>query len=78
MEFNIVEKLLGLTLLGTEWILWLLIVLSVVSIAIMIERLFFFSKMRIDFQRFSNDLVKSLIDNDIESSKRLCESKISL
>jgi biopolymer transport protein ExbB/TolQ len=78
MEFNIVEKLLGLTLLGTEWILWLLIVLSIVSIAIMIERLFFFSKMRIDFQSFSRALVKSLIDNDIESAKRLCESKMSL
>ena len=78
MEFNIVEKLLGLTLLGTEWILWLLIVLSVVSIAIMIERFFFFTKMRIDFQSFSNALVKSLIDNDIDSAKRLCESKMSL
>jgi len=78
MEFNIVEKLLGITLLGTEWVLWLLIVLSVVSIAIMIERLFFFSKMRIDFQRFSNDLVKSLIDNDIDGAKRICESKMAL
>jgi len=78
MEFNIVEKLLGLTLLGTEWVLWLLIILSVVSIAIMIERLFFFSKMHINFQNFSNELVKHLIDNDIEAAKRICEGKVSL
>ena len=35
-ESNIVQKLLGMTLLGSEWVLWLLIVLSVVSIAIML------------------------------------------
>lgn len=78
MDFNIVEKLLALSLLGTEWVLWLLIVLSIVSIAIMFERAFFFSRMRINFQQFSNDLVKSLIDDDIEGAKKLCDSKISL
>lgn len=74
MEFNIVDKLLGLTLLGTEWVLWLLIILSIVSIAIMLERLYFFSRMRINFQDFSNALVKNLIENDIEGVKKLCET----
>jgi biopolymer transport protein ExbB/TolQ len=44
--FNIVNELLNMTLLGTEWILWLLIVLSVVSVAIGIERLWFFTRQR--------------------------------
>jgi biopolymer transport protein ExbB/TolQ len=78
MNINIVEKMLSLTLLGTEWVLWLLIILSIVSIAIMLERLFFFSRMRINFQKFTNDLVKSLIDNDIDAAKKLCESKMAL
>lgn len=78
MEFNIVERMLALTLLGTEWVLWLLIILSIVSIAIMFERMFFFSRMRINFQQFSNDLVKFLIDDDIESAKKLCDSQTSL
>lgn len=78
MEFNIVEKMLGLTLLGTEWVLWLLLILSVVSIAIMLERLYFFSRMRLDFQQFTNDLVKGLIDEDIDGVKKLCENKLSL
>jgi biopolymer transport protein ExbB len=73
MEFNIVEKLLGLTLIGTEWVLWLLIVLSVISVSIMIERIFFFLRMRLDFTQFSRDLTKHLLDDDLEAAKKLCE-----
>ncbi|HYX32709.1 MAG: MotA/TolQ/ExbB proton channel family protein [Pseudobdellovibrionaceae bacterium] len=43
-QFNIVEELLQMTLLGTEWVLWLLIILSVVSIAIAVERFWFFMR----------------------------------
>ena len=76
--FNIVEKLLGITLLGTEWILWLLIILSVVSVAIMIERALFFLKIRVDFQEFSNELTKALLRNDVDGTRRLCERSQSL
>jgi biopolymer transport protein ExbB/TolQ len=41
-QFNIVEELLQMSLLGTEWILWLLIILSVVSVAIAVERFWYF------------------------------------
>ncbi|RZA25014.1 MAG: hypothetical protein EOP10_08170, partial [Proteobacteria bacterium] len=44
--FSIVNELLNMTLLGTEWILWLLIVLSVVSVAIGIERLWYFTRQK--------------------------------
>ena len=36
---GLTERFLSFTLLGTDWVLWILITLSVVSIAIMIERL---------------------------------------
>ncbi len=75
MEFNIVDKLLGITLLGTEWILWLLVALSVVSVTVMLERLLFFSRMRIDFPQFTNDLAKLLIDRDSEGIRRLCSNR---
>jgi len=35
-------KLLSFTLLGADWILWLLVVLSVLSVAVMVERAIFF------------------------------------
>lgn len=76
--FNIVEKLLGITLLGTEWVLWLLIGLSVVSVAIMIERSLFFLKTRIDLQEFTGELTKALIANDFTAAKVLCVRSSSL
>src|SRR5262245_34424460 len=38
---HLTERILGFTLLGSEWVLWLLIGLSVLSVAIMVERGFF-------------------------------------
>ena len=78
MEFNIVEKLLGLTLVGTAWVLWLLIALSVISVTIMIERAFFFVRMRIDFPTFSTALTKLLINEDYEAARKLCERSPAL
>jgi biopolymer transport protein ExbB len=40
-------KLLSLTHLGAEWVLWLLLALSVASVAVMIERALFFSGRRL-------------------------------
>jgi biopolymer transport protein ExbB len=76
--FNIVEKLLGLTLIGTEWVLWLLIVASVVSVTIILERLVFFMRTRVDFQRFADSLTKCLVDNDLGAAKRICEQHPAL
>lgn len=77
-ESNIVQKLLGMTLLGSEWVLWLLIVLSVVSIAIMLERAVFYYKIRIDLASFTKSLNKFLMKNDWDEIKDLCESSPSL
>jgi biopolymer transport protein ExbB len=41
------RKLLGVTLTSAEWVLWLLIVLSVLSIALMLERAVYFSTHRL-------------------------------
>ena len=41
------QRLLSVTQLGADWVLWLLLVLSVVSVGIMIERAAFFLARRI-------------------------------
>ena len=38
---HLTERLLGFMLLGSEWVLWLLLALSVVSVAVMVERAIF-------------------------------------
>ena len=78
MEFNIVDHLLGLTLLGTEWVLWLLIACSVFSIAVIIERGLFFYKIRIDLPTFSEEVSKKLAQDDQDGLKHLCYQSPSL
>ena len=38
---HLTEKLLGFMLLGSEWVLWLLLCLSIVSVTVMVERAIF-------------------------------------
>jgi len=42
----IAERLLAFTLLGAGWVLWLLLALSVVSVAVMVERALYFGRRR--------------------------------
>jgi biopolymer transport protein ExbB len=42
--------------LGAEWVLWLLIVLSVLSIGVMIDRALWFQKRDIDVEKFTREL----------------------
>lgn len=74
MEFNIVEKLLVITGLGSEWVLWLLIILSVVSLGVIVERAIFFTRIRLNFPQFSQNITQKLIDDDIKGVEQLCQS----
>ncbi len=43
-EFHIVQELVKVAMLGSEWVLWLLIVLSVISLAVIAERFAWFRR----------------------------------
>ena len=75
---DLVQKLLGITMLGTEWILWLLIFLSIASLAVIFERSVFFWRTRLDMVKFAADVTKSLEANDWESLQKLCETSPSI
>ena len=66
---NLTEKFLQFALLGAEWVLWLLVVLSVVSVYVMIERALFFRSMAGDDARIRRGLFDALGDGDIEGAK---------
>ena len=72
-EFDIVQELLGFMLMGTEWVLWLLLFLSVYSVAITMERAWYFWKQRIDFENFVNSLNGFLISKDYKAAESFCE-----
>jgi biopolymer transport protein ExbB len=78
VEFNIVEKLLGMTLLGSEWVLWLLLASSVLSVAVIFERYFYLNKLSIDVSSFTRQLSDFLNAKDFEGAVRLCEKSPAL
>lgn len=61
----LVEKLFNATLVGAEWVLYLLIVLSIVSVAIMAERGVLFLRQRVDHRTLGAGLKSRLDKGDL-------------
>jgi biopolymer transport protein ExbB len=59
---------------GAGWVMWLLLVLSVISVAIILERAWFFHSLRDDLNRLAADLRSALNDSIEAARKRLSAS----
>lgn len=66
---DIVESLLKIALLGSSWVLYLLIALSVISIGAIIERWWFFRKHSDDQQRLRSLVSKALLAAKLDEVK---------
>ncbi len=75
---NLVEWLRRLmTTSGAEWVLWLLLALSVISVAIMLERGWFYYSLRDDVARLAADLRNLLRDGSIDDALKRMEQSPS-
>jgi biopolymer transport protein ExbB len=75
---NLVQWLQRLmTDFGAGWVMWLLIALSVGSVAIMLERAWFFWSLRDDLARLARDLRERLRSDDMDGARRLLEASPS-
>src|SRR5262245_9414699 len=75
---NLVEWLQHLmTNLGAAWVMWLLIALSVLSVAIMLERGWFYWSLRDDVARLARELRDRLRDDDMEGARKVLEASPS-
>lgn len=63
--------LLKLTYLGAEWILWLLVGLSILSIALVFERWFYFWRTGVDAEELGARLQEDLRKGDLPSAWQL-------
>jgi biopolymer transport protein ExbB len=61
---TLTTKLLSVALLGAEWVLWVLILLSIASFAVMIERAWYFSSTALEFEGFLGRLREALGKRD--------------
>ena len=75
---NLVEWLQGLmTSFGAAWVMWLMIFLSVISVAIMLERGWFYFSLRDDIVKLAADLRNLLRVGDTEEALRKMEASPS-
>jgi len=75
---NIVERSKLILLdIGASPILYLMLALSVVSVAIMVERTLFFFRIRENLERLAGELGRALQLGDIESAKQIVSTSAS-
>lgn len=60
MSGGLVEQLLELPIFEAEWVLWLLIGLSMISVAVMVERYLFYRKHSVDAEVIRGELTRRL------------------
>ena len=63
---SIIEIFKGFALLGAQWVMWLLLLISVVSLAIVIERLIYFWGQSEDVDAIIGEVRQRLGQSDIE------------
>ena len=74
----LVEKLLKVALLGSSWVMYLLLGLSVFSIGAMIERTLYFRKRNDDVDELGERLVALIEQGDSEGARGLLEKSPSV
>jgi biopolymer transport protein ExbB len=72
---RLTERILGFTLLGSEWVLWLLIGLSLLSVTIMVERGIFLAARRVDFEALGRELLSFLTKGDAAGARKALDGQ---
>lgn len=66
-----------MTNFGAEWVMWLLIGLSVISVAIMLERAWFYHSLKDDIEKLASELRGRLRKSDFKGARRILEASPS-
>jgi biopolymer transport protein ExbB/TolQ len=68
---GLVQRLLSLPVFRSEWVLWLLLTLSFLSVAVMVERWFFYRRRKINFEAVKDEFTKALDKGDFDAAAKL-------
>jgi biopolymer transport protein ExbB len=74
---DIQHRLTAFALLGATWVMWLLIGLSVLGVAIMLERAYFFTATRDNIDVLRRDLLEFLRRGDLAGARKRMQSSRS-
>jgi biopolymer transport protein ExbB/biopolymer transport protein TolQ len=75
---DIIKTLLKLALLGSQWVMWLLLGLSVLSISAMVERAWFFRAAEKDVDELGDRLCDLIERGDQEGAQRFLDERGSI
>ena len=81
---DIQERLTAFAMLGATWVMWLLVVLSILGLAIVLERAYFFITTNDDIERLRQSLRGKLRSRDIKGAatamrqSRSVEARVAL
>lgn len=70
------QLFLGMSLLGAEWVLYFLILLSILSVSLILERIVFFRSSTRGMDEFRTRLRSSISNNRIDEAARLIQGRI--
>ncbi len=62
-----VDQIVAFALLGADWVLYLLAALSVLSVAVIVERSVFFYQRRIDHEKLQKEAVRAVRENTVNA-----------
>jgi biopolymer transport protein ExbB len=68
MHLNLTDFFLRVTYLGAEWVLWLLVGLSFLSVTIMVERWVFFAVRRVNVDKLAGQIKAALQGGNLEEA----------
>jgi biopolymer transport protein ExbB/TolQ len=72
---DIIKTLLKLALLGSQWVMWLLMFLSILSIGAMVERWLFFRNTEKDIDELGDKLSDLIERGDQEGAQKLLDER---
>lgn len=72
------EYLLEFALFGAEWVLWVLVILSIVNSVIILERMYFYYKHNLDLETLRQQFETALENASYKKAEELLEDRPSM
>jgi biopolymer transport protein ExbB/TolQ len=67
---GLIQTLLGLPIFHTEWVLWLLIALSILSIGVIVERFVFYTRTAVPVEQVRKELARLIAAGNLEGAAK--------
>lgn len=76
-HISLIKLFSSFAMLGAEWVMWLLVALSLLSMAVLLERLFYYRGLSDDLAELGESLNKRLRAGDVEGARARLEKSPS-